>query len=247
MRRGWISVAASVAVLAFGGEALAQPGSMTTQELSGTVGTHAVGASLTITDAQHFTSGHYFYTSQLKDIPLTGIEDGDKLILTEPGGGVFHLTLKGNGSNGANPLTFENSVGLVGTWTGGGKSLPVDLEMDSSLPGAPSDHRYADVTTESDSAYEARVHRWLTAVLTANKAEAAALTSYPLSVNYGRPKIFHTKAQLIAAWDQVFTPAMLTALRAAVPHEMFVRNGQAMVAGGAAWFDAKGVMAINEP
>ena len=35
--------------------------------------------------------------------------------------------------------------------------------------------------------------------------------------------------------------------KTALPHEMFVHEGQAMVADGAVWFDAHGASAINQP
>ena len=41
--------------------------------------------------------------------------------------------------------------------------------------------------------------------------------------------------------------ACLDAFRNAMPHDMFVRNGQAMLGDGVAWFGAKGVQTINVP
>jgi hypothetical protein len=149
------------------------------------------------------------------------------------------------GGDGGNMAT---SVGAAGTWTQGGQVLPVKLSMDSAYAGAPSGHPYADVTSASDTVFEAQVKRFLDAVLAGNKPAAAALVSYPLAANGGaHPMSVKSATQLAANWDQIFTPALLAQLRTAVPHEMFVRNGQAMVAGGAAWFDAKGAAAINEP
>jgi hypothetical protein len=234
----------SAAVIAVA--AHAQTGGGETYELVGTVGTHAVGASITINGAA-FELGHYFYVSQLKDIPLTGSVNGRTVTLTEPGGGVFHLTLQGPGGAGGDGSSFATSTELDGTWTQGAQTLPVKLGMDSAFDGAPSGHLYADVTSASDADFEAMVRRFLTAVLAGDKPGAAAAVSYPLRVNGTHTLTVRTRAALIADWSRVFTPGLIAQLRTAVPHEMFVHEGQAMVAGGAAWFDAKGASALNEP
>jgi hypothetical protein len=251
--KAWATVAAVAGAAAIAGAASANPpspalnDSQETYELVGTVGTHGVGMALTIDNGSKFDIGHYFYNSQLKNIPLTGSVDGKTVTLTEPGGGVFHLTMQGNGGAGGDGSSLDTATELDGTWTQGSQTLPVKLGMDSAYSGAPSAHLYADVTTESDVAFEARVKRFLDAVLAGNKAVAAATVSYPLAVN-GPPNLkVRNAATLIADWSRIFTPKMLAALRTAVPHEMFVHEGEAMVAGGAAWFDAKGACALNEP
>ena len=238
---GWLVLAAALA----SGPAWAGDNSGT-YEMDGTIGPYRVGAQMTVSDGQ-FVAGHYFYATQLKDIPLTGAAAGAHLTLSEPGGGVFQLTLKGNGGVGGDGSSFSTSVGLVGTWTQGAKTLPVNLGFGEVDPGGPPNPRYADVTTDSDAAFEARVTRLLHAVLSGDKAGAAALVSYPLSVNGAKPLTIRTPASFEARWGQIFTPGMLATLRTAMPHEMFVHEGQAMVANGAAWFDAKGLSALNEP
>jgi len=243
----WAAVSAAL-VVGLAGPATAQPGALQTYEFSGTVGTHPVGMSLTIRAATQFDVGHYFYVSQLKDIPLTGAENGPTLTLTEPGGGVFKLKLQGNGGVGGDGSDLSTSVGAGGTWTQGGQTLPVKLSMDSAFAGAPGDHLYADVTSASDAAFEAMVKSFLSDVLAGNRAGAATRVSYPLAVNGGaHPMTVKSAAQLVANWDRIFTPALLDQLHTAVPHEMFVHESQAMVADGAAWFNAKGASAINEP
>jgi len=240
--------AAVAAAISLAGSAAAQPGALQTYELSGTVGTYPVGMSLTVRAATQFDVGHYFYVSQLKDIPLTGSENGPSLTLTEPGGGVFKLRLQGNGGVGGDGRELSTSIGASGTWTQGGQTLPVKLSMDSAFDGAPNGHLYSDVTRASDAAFEAMVKTFLADVLAGNKAGAAARVSYPLAVNGGaHPMTVKSAAQLTANWDRIFTPALLAQLRTAVPHEMFVHESRAMVANGAAWFDAKGAVAINEP
>jgi hypothetical protein len=225
-------------VAALGGAAQAQD--VQTWALSGTVGGHPVGAELTVAGNNRFDGGHYFYVSQLKDIPLTGSETGATLTLNEPGGGVFHLTLQGGAD-------FGTASALTGVWTLGSQTLPVTLSLDSARSGAGGAQMYADVTSDSDAVFEAKVRRFLSAVLTGNKAVAATTVSYPLAVNGAHPLTVKTAAQLQADWSRIFTPALIAQLKTAVPHDMFVHNGQAMVANGAAWFDAKGAAALNPP
>jgi hypothetical protein len=233
----WAALA-GVAVVTMAGVAQAQD--VETWSLSGTVGTHAVGMQLTTGKGATFAASHYFYDSQLKDIPLTGAETGASVTLKEPGGGVFHLTLQG----GAN---FGAANGLTGTWTQGSQTLPVKLSLDGASTGGAPGHIYADVTKESDAAFEARVRKFLSAVLAGNKAVAASAVSYPLAVNGAHKLTIKNAAQLEADWAQIFTPALIAQLKTAVPHDMFVHNGQAMLAGGVAWFDDKGASALNQP
>ena len=248
MGRSWLLAAVCAGALGLASPAAAQPGDLQTYELTGTVGTHRVGMSLTIKGAAQVDVAHYFYDSQLKDIPLVGSENGPVLTLMESGGGLFKLKLQGNGGVGGDGRSLATSVAAAGTWTQGAQVLPVKLSMDSAYAGAPSGHLYADVTSASDAAFEARVKRFLDAVLAGNKPAAAALVSYPLTVNGGaHPMSVKSAAQLTADWDSIFTPALLAQLRTAVPHEMFVHESQAMVAGGAAWFGARGATTLNEP
>jgi len=226
--------------------AFAQTPTAETYELVGTVGTHPVGAAITV-DGGKITAAHYFYDSHLQDIVLVGSVEGRTVTLMESEGGLFKLTLQGNGGQGGDGSSFATSTALTGTWTQGAEILPVKLSLDWAFDGAPSDHRYADVTQASDAAFEAMVGRFLTAALAGDKATTAAAVSYPLAVNGAHNLKVKTRAALIADWNTIFTPAMLAQLRTAVPHEMFVHEGQAMVAGGLVWFDAKGASAINEP
>lgn len=106
---------------------------------------------------------------------------------------------------------------------------------------------YADVTNDSDAAFEARARRFVEAVIRGDRAGAAGAVSYPLRVNARHTRSIRNRAALLAAWNSIFTSAVLANLRDAMPHEMFVRNGQAMVANGTVWFDGKGASVVNPP
>lgn len=231
--------------LAFGASAEDPPKGLSTVGMSGKVGAYPIGMQLTVRDNVQFVSGHYFYAKQLTDIPLTGRMDGGTLALKEPGGGTFRLRLVSNASARGQVLTFYNSTGLSGTWTQGAKTLPVEIGFSTAYDGPPRARHYSEVTDEPDAAFEARVGKFLKAAASGDRKAAADAVSYPLRVNGARPRTIRDKAALLAQWDSIFSPSVVASLREAVPHEMFVRQGMAMVEGGAVWFDAKGAKVVN--
>lgn len=220
---------------------------LSTYGLRGTLGPYRIGGELLVENDKVLSAGHYFYASRLTDIPLTGHIDGETVTLDEPGGGHFALHFVSNGSAAGQALTFYNSVGLAGDWTKDGQSLPVKLGFDSGSNGPPPSRRYGDVTDETDARFEAHVQTFLASVLDGDKQTALRWVSYPLRVN-GRPTLtIHGDRDLLAHWDEIFSPRLRAAMKEAIPHEMFVRNGSAMIGDGSIWFDAKGASAINEP
>jgi hypothetical protein len=241
-----VGVAATLALaLAPNARAEDPPKGLSTFGMSGKIGTYPVGMQLTVRDHRDFVSGHYFYVKTLTDIPLTGRMDGDILTLREPSGGAFRLHLVSNASTRGQTLTFYNSTGLAGTWTQGVRTLPVEIGFSTSYDGPPRARRYAEMTDEPDAVVEARAAKFLKAAVRGDRAAAADAVSYPLRVNGDRPKTIRNKTELLTQWNSIFTPALLVALRDAVPHEMFVRQGMAMVGDGVVWFDAKGAKVIN--
>lgn len=223
------------------------PKGISTFEVQGSVGRYRVGASLTVRDHVAFVAGHYFYASRLIDIPLTGGWEGDTLILGEPDGGVFRLELFTNVATRERPLTFYNSVGLRGTWTRNGKTLPVTLDFQTVYDGPVKQRRYETVTDDSDAAFEALVKGFLGDLLAGRRDAAARAVSYPLRVNGKRSFAIRNRKELLARWNEVFTPPLLASLREALPHEMFVHDAMAMVSDGLLWFDARGAKVVNQP
>lgn len=225
------------------------PKGLFTYGMSGKVGAYPVVMQLTIRDSRDFVSGHYFYVKTLANIPLTGRMEGDTLTLQEPGGGAFRLHLVSNVPGRKETLSFYNSTSLAGTWTQGDKTLPVEIGLSSGHDGAPHDRRYGEVTEESDAIFEARVGSFLAAVVRGDRATAARFVAYPLLVKDGkdgaRVRTIHNNTEFLARWDSIFPPKFVAKLRTAVPHEMFVRQGSAMVGSGDIWFDAKGAKTIN--
>lgn len=239
-----LGLAATLALVSSAG-AEDPPKGLGTFGMNGKVGTYPIGMQLTVRDHRDFVSGHYFYVKSLTDIPLTGGVDGDTLTLREPGGGTFRLHLVTNASARGQALSFYNSTGLAGTWTQGARTLPVEIGFSTSYDGPPRARHYGEITDGSDADFEARAGKFLKAAVRGDRAAAAGAVSYPLRVNGDRPKTIRDKAELLAQWDTIFTPKLVAALREAVPHEMFVRQGLAMAGDGVVWFDAKGAKVIN--
>ena len=214
----------------------------------GMVGQSRIGMTLLVNATGTVTSGHYFYANDLKDIPLEVGTQGSGIILFDPEGGQFALRFKGNGSEAGKPLDFHNSVGMEGRWMKNDSSYPVNLQMQQSSQRPANARWYEDVTSESDAAFEARVQNFYKAVLAGDRSTAARYVDFPLRVNHsGKGRLVKTAAQLSAEWDQIFTPACIDAFRNAMPHDMFVRNGQVMLGDGVAWFGPRGAQVVNVP
>jgi hypothetical protein len=216
----------------------------------GTLGDSRIGMVL-VHSAASVTSGHYFEQKTLQDIPLNGVAKNGSISLLAVGGGSFDLHFIGNGSNGAQPLTFENSIGMEGTWTsdGGKRTLPVKL-TGAFIPVGGGDRWYAGVTHLSDAAFEARVQVFWRGVLDGDRHAVVQAISYPLTV-YGpgahQVRKFISPASVLRAWDTTFTPALIADLKNDLPHDMFVHDGLAMLGRGEAWFDGKGLKSLNVP
>ena len=86
------------------------------ETFTGTAGQSHIGMTLLVNAAGAVVGGHFFYASDLKDIPLQAGAQGSGIILFAPGGGQFALHFKGNGSEAGKPLDFHNSIGMEGRW-----------------------------------------------------------------------------------------------------------------------------------
>ena len=214
----------------------------------GTLGPERVGMTLVVRDGKLVAPSHYFYQKHLTDIPLTG-DAGASLAMNEPGGAMLSLRFQGNGSNGSDPLTFDNSVGLAGTWTGkDGRKYPVALDLEGGAgPTSPDERWYQSITSESDAAFEARVQGFYKAVMAGERTDAAKYVHFPLTVNITEKDHLRivTPAQLDAHWDKIFTPAWLGRAEKALPHDLAIIQGMAMLGPGLVYFSADGVEIIN--
>ncbi len=123
---------------------------------------------------------------------------------------------------------------------------------------ADSDHvvvkdAKGDVVSESYceagtfEAYRALFAEVQEALAKKDRAKVAKLFEYPLRVNSTKPITFRNEAALVKAYDQVFTAAVLAAVRVAEPAVVFCRNGEGMLGDGVLWatMSAKGARLVT--
>jgi hypothetical protein len=134
-------------------------------EARGTVGAYTIGLNYTVRDHTELVAAHYFYASQLKDIPLKGSVQGELVELQGTDGKRIPSSLcrerkqrkqRNRAADVLQPLTFYNSVGLTGKWMLGTRALPVNLRLEHSTEN-PGQRMYANVTSQPDAAFEAMV------------------------------------------------------------------------------------------
>ena len=218
-------------------------------EASGQLGKYQIRLDIAVQNHDKFISAHYFYAMHTTDVPLTGEIDGEQVTLVEPEGAVFRLHLVTNGSTKW-PFDFFTATGLMGVWTKGNVSMPVSLQFDLSnegYDGTGTVRRYADVTSESDAAFEERAAHFIHGATSGNRKEAAAAVSFPLTVITKPPMKIRNSSSLFAQWGHIFTAKYLAELRNAFPHKMGVLHGMAYLANGDVWFDAKGATTLIPP
>jgi len=153
--------------------------------------------------------------------------------LDEPGGGRLRATpdQRRVPPNRALDLHILDRVCPVGLCEG--KTLPVNFGFTTAPNASEPGPLVRDETGESDAQFEARGGLVLWRCPAATLVQAAARVSWPLVVNRRRRTTIRNRAALARALEVLFTPAAIAALQGAIPHEMFVRDGMAMIAGGA--------------
>jgi hypothetical protein len=205
--------------------------------MTGNVGPYRVGMNITSRHHNEFQKGHYYYARRPIDIPLMGRVDGENIVLEEPSGGTFQLHFVTNMATKDRPLDFYNSIGLEGTWTQKGKVLPVKFRFDADFGDMPA-RLYGDVTSETDAVFESRVQKFLGGLINNRPEETAASGTWPITVHiqHKKPFTIRNKSDLLAHWAEIDTPSFVERAKLAVPHEMFVHDGAAMVVNSDIWF-----------
>lgn len=213
----------------------------------GTLGPQRIGLILNMTGQQVAPSRYYYYR-HLADIPLTGEQRDGSFTLREQGASMT-LHFVGNGSEKGEPLNFDNSIGLEGSWSNGKVTLPVKLRGGGLFTASPEGHWYESITGETDDVFEARTKGFCAAVAKGDSAMAARYVHFPLRVNHGPGKHEQIRdaAQLAAQWKRIFTPAYVARIADASPHSMAIVQGNAMLGDGLVFFSDKGAEVLNVP
>jgi hypothetical protein len=219
-------------------------------DYTGTIGTDSIGMSLVTGVGSDQLIGTYFHTRDLKDLPLKGSIHQREIVLNEygPDGqlqGTFHLNMPERDPQGRLSGTLEGEV-LTGEWIGnrGDRPVPVNLDLDDILSGQRQlADRYASTGAASAGELEANAQSFYFAVLQGNETAAAKFVHYPVrTFVLEKPKTIRNKAEFIHDYGRIFTAKYLQCIRAGTPHNMFVRNGEAMLGGGEIWFDGAGLV-----
>jgi hypothetical protein len=224
------------------------PGVVRAAQCEGTLGTTRAGMTIEANE-ESITGGHYFVAKDLRDIPITGTIHDGRISISGADGSFFDLRLKGNGTEHGEKLSFDNSVGLVGTRQVNGTAEKVDLEF--LTMGQPSKgRRYAFTTDLNDLEFESIVREWRLAVLSGDRKEAAKRTHFPLRVNaHNRHWTIRTPAELSDQWNRIFTPVYLSRIKKDLPHDMLGESSSllVMLGSGDVWFGDKGIEILNLP
>ncbi len=214
---------------------------------TGKAGGARIGLSLVVRGDEVLPGSHYFRSSDLVDLPLLG-SLGAKPQLKDAQGGVFKLEFSGPSRDGHAPTSLDDSTGLTGTLTDdSGKHMMVTLSLTSIRQASKSPERwYEDITHKSDTAFEQHVQGFYKAVLADDPQEAARHVAFPMRVNAGRTGMTITSpAQLKAKWAKIFTKAWLESAQEAMPHDLSVLQGRAMLGDGLAYFSDAGAVVVN--
>jgi len=95
-------------------------------QCEGTLGSAQAGMTIEVKQ-ETITGGYYFIAKDLRDIPITGAISDGRIVISGADGSSFDFRFKSNGSEHGERLSFNNSVGLVGTRQNNGKVEKVDL------------------------------------------------------------------------------------------------------------------------
>lgn len=221
-------------------------------QCEGKLGSSQTGMTLEVKQ-ETITGGYYFMAGDLRDIPISGALHNGQVVISGADGSSFNFQFKSNGSKVGEGLSFNNSVGLIGTRQKDGKVEKVDLgflTMGQSTGLSPEDRRYAFTTDLSDMDFESIVRKWRLAVLSGDRQEAARYTHFPLRVNVRhKHRTIRTQAALLAQWNQIFTPAYLSRIKKDLPHDMLGESSSSLVmlGQGDVWFGDKGIEVLNLP
>lgn len=157
-------------------------------QCNGTLGPTQAGMTIEVKQAT-ITGGHYFIAEDLRDIPITGgaVHSGH-IAISAADGSIFDLRFKSNGSEHGEELTFDNSVGLVGTRHKNdvGKKVNLGFLTMGQMEQPSGNRRYAFTRDLTDEEFEAIVRNWRTALLSGNRKAVAKYTHFPLRVNQHR-------------------------------------------------------------
>lgn len=206
-------------------------------------GNVAIGLALVQDSGQQF-HGWFFYRRDLKDFDIQGESvAGQKFAFTmrqlDARGtviGTFQLHSHSDEAHPDQAGSFFPQT-LEGVWTGAEhRTYPVALTM-----------QHVSMVAEDEPALERNAQAFYFALLQGNKKKAARYVHYPLRVFVDGKKLARNQSEFLSDYDRIFTADYLACIKKDVPHHMFHRNSDAMIAGGALWFNRRGYAITVNP
>lgn len=206
-------------VLTCGGQGL-EPGMW--HDFRGTRGDQKLQVSLIVREDGTLTGSQCLLTQDSK-ITFSGRREGGQIILSLADGEYRGM--------------LDAQDVFRGTWKeiAGGKSLPFQMTLQSTVAGSP-EKRYAFMGG-TDAELERFVRNLKAALRNEDHEWVARQVSYPLRVNSSsqRSQMIKNKAQLIASFSKVFSPALRSRLGQDCSCHLFHNYQGAMLAEGMLW------------
>jgi hypothetical protein len=108
------------------------------------------------------------------------------------------------------------------------------------LRGVAQCHRstVADFSPSLEPKARAFLSSLITSVKAGDRAKIAAMVQYPLNVNTDKGhRSVRSSAEFVKAYNQLFTPAIKTAIEKQVPECLFANSQGVMIGDGEVWFE----------
>jgi hypothetical protein len=139
------------------------------------------------------------------------------------------------------PLSLYVITTLTGSWLSPSGEQPLTLQM-SFTRGPLENGRWYNFGA-SDTEIEKNAQAFLRAVEDGNPRAAAHYVDFPLTTFLDTQTVeIHNAQEFLLLYHRILPPGTSDRARMALPHDMFVHRGRAMVLNGEVWFSSKGAV-----
>lgn len=187
--------------------------------------------------------GWYFTAPAFKDHPLEGQWTNDGFTLDGKNGSrfSFHYVPEYPSLKPDQPLSLEVITHLKGEWSQPSRHQSLALTIQFAR-GPLVNGRWYDFGT-SDAAIEKSAQAFLRAVEEGDARTASRYVDYPLATFIsGKSARIRDRQEFLNRYNEFIRPGAAERAKQALPHEMFARDGLAMVLDGEVWFSEKGAV-----
>jgi hypothetical protein len=196
-------------------------------------------------DGAPYPHGWYFTSPTFNDHPLEGrwTEDGFMLTAKNKARFILRYSREHSSAKPGQPLSLEVITTLNGSWSQPSGQRPLTLKIEFAR-GPLFEGRWYDFGA-SDAAIEKTARAFLHAVAGNDPQTAARYVDYSLATRIAaKPVKVRTQQEFLNHYKQIFPGSAAAKAAIAVPHDMFSRDGLAMVLDGEVWFSQKGAASV---